>query len=85
MATQHFKRNLLLNLYREEKISLVCFLLLYNRDKYVWHLQPLSCVWIPLAFLPLTLSKASGGDEISVKLLQILEDDAVKVLHSICQ
>ena len=69
MATQHFKRNLLLNLYREEKISLVCFLLMYNRDKYVWHLQPLSCVWRPLAFLPLTLSKASGGDEISVKLL----------------
>ena len=42
LATQHFKRNLLLNLYREEKISLVCFLLPLKRDKNVWHLQPLS-------------------------------------------
>ena len=56
MATQHFKRNLLLNLYREEKISLVCFLLPHNRDKNVWHLQPISSVWRPLAFLPVTLS-----------------------------
>ena len=37
MATQHFKRNLLLNLYREEKISLVCFLLLHKRDKGYLH------------------------------------------------
>ena len=33
----------------------------------------------------LTTNKASGGDEISVQLFQILKDDAVKVLHSICQ
>ena len=33
----------------------------------------------------ITLSKASGGDGIPVELFQILEDDAVKVLHSICQ
>ena len=33
----------------------------------------------------LTINKASGGDEISVQLFQILKDDAVKVLHSICQ
>ena len=32
-----------------------------------------------------TTNKASGGDGIPVELLQILEDDAVKVLHSICQ
>ena len=33
----------------------------------------------------ITMNKASGGDGIPVELLQILEDDAVKVLHSICQ
>ena len=32
-----------------------------------------------------TMNKASGGDEIPVELFQILKDDAVKVLHSICQ
>ena len=33
----------------------------------------------------IAMNKASGGDEIPVELLQILKDDAVKVLHSICQ
>ena len=33
----------------------------------------------------ITMNKASGGDGIPVELLQILKDDAVKVLHSICQ
>ena len=33
----------------------------------------------------ITLNKASGGDGIPVELFQILKDDAVKVLHSICQ
>ena len=33
----------------------------------------------------ITSNKASGGDRISVELFQILKDDAVKVLHSICQ
>ena len=33
----------------------------------------------------ITTNKASGGDGISVQLFQILKDDAVKVLHSICQ
>ena len=33
----------------------------------------------------ITINKASGGDGISVELFQILKDDAVKVLHSICQ
>ena len=33
----------------------------------------------------ITMNKASGGDEIPGELFQILEDDAVKVLHSICQ
>ena len=33
----------------------------------------------------ITMNKASGGDEIPVELFQILNDDAVKVLHLICQ
>ena len=33
----------------------------------------------------ITMNKASGGDGIPVELFQILKDDAVKVLHSICQ
>ena len=33
----------------------------------------------------ITMNKASGGERISVELFQILKDDAVKVLHSICQ
>ena len=33
----------------------------------------------------ITTNKASGGDEIPVELFQILKDDAVKVLHSLCQ
>ena len=33
----------------------------------------------------ITMNKTSGGDRISVELFQILKDDAVKVLHSICQ
>ena len=33
----------------------------------------------------ITMSKASGGDGIPAELFQILKDDAVKVLHSICQ
>ena len=37
------------------------------------------------ALRKITTNKASGGDRIPVKLFQILKDDAVKVLHSICQ
>ena len=33
----------------------------------------------------ITMNKASGGDGIPVELFQVLKDDAVKVLHSICQ
>ena len=33
----------------------------------------------------ITMNKASGGDRISAKLFQVLKDDAVKMLHSICQ
>ena len=37
------------------------------------------------AFRTITTNKATGGDGIPAELLQILKDDAVKVLHSICQ
>ena len=64
MATQNFKRNLLLNLYREgKKISLVCFFLPLKGDKNVLHLQAISSIWRPLAFLPVTLS--TGLEKVS--------------------
>ena len=50
------------------------------------HLEPdiLECE-VKWAFGSITTKKASGGDGIAVKLFQILKDDAVKVLQSICQ
>ena len=42
-------------------------------------------MWIKWALGSITTNKASGGDGIPVELFQILKDDAVKVLHSICQ
>ena len=56
-----------------------------NHDGVITHLEPdiLECVkW---ALESITRSKASGGDGIPVELFQILKDNAVKVLHSICQ
>ena len=52
----------------------------------ITHLQPdiLECE-VKWALGSITMNKASGGDRIPVELFQILEDDAVKVLHSICQ
>ena len=49
------------------------------------HLEPdiLECE-VKWALESITMSKASGGDGISVELFQILKDDAVKVLHSVC-
>ena len=50
------------------------------------HLEPdiLECE-VKWALGSITVNNASGGDGIPVKLFQIMEDDAVKVLHSICQ
>ena len=50
------------------------------------HLEPdiLECE-VKWALESITRNKASGGDRIPVELLQILKDDAVKVLNSICQ
>ena len=57
-----------------------------NHDGVITHLEPdiLECE-VEWAIGTITTNKASGGDGIPVKLFQILKDDAVKVLHSICQ
>ena len=58
----------------------------YNHDGVITHLEPdiLECE-IKWALGSITVNKASGGDGIPVELFQILRDDGVKVLHSICQ
>ena len=55
-------------------------------DGVITHLEPdiLECE-VKWALESITKNKASGGDEIPVELFQILKDDAVKGLHSICQ
>ena len=57
-----------------------------NHDGVITHLGPdiLECE-VKWALESITMKKASGGDGIPVELFQILKDDAVKVLHSICQ
>ena len=57
-----------------------------NHNGVITHLEPdiLECE-VQWALESITTNKASGGDEIPVELFQILKDDAVKVLHSICQ
>ena len=52
----------------------------------ITHLEPdiLECE-VKWALGSITVNKASGGDGISVEVFQILKDDAVEVLHSICQ
>ena len=56
-----------------------------NQDGVITHLEPdiLECE-VKRALESMTTNKASGGDGIPVELFQILKDDAVKVLHSIC-
>ena len=66
---------------------------LYNKDLHdsdnhnavITHLEPdiLECE-VKWALGSISMNKASGGDGIPVELFQILKDDAVKVLHSIC-
>ena len=57
-----------------------------NHDDVITHLDPdiLDCE-VKWALGSITTNKARGGDRIPVELFQILRDDAVKVLHSICQ
>ena len=56
-----------------------------NHDGVITHLEPdiLECE-VKWALRSITMNKASGSDGIPVELFQILKDDAVKVLHSIC-
>ena len=57
-----------------------------NHDGMITHLEPdiLECE-VKWALGSITMNKASGGDRIPVAVFQILKDDAVKVLYSICQ
>ena len=57
-----------------------------NHDGVITHLEPdiLECE-VKWALGSITTNKAHGGDGIPVELFQILKDDAVKVLQSICQ
>ena len=57
-----------------------------NDDGVITHLEPdiLECE-VKWALGSITTRKATGGDGIPVELFQVLKDDAVKVLHSICQ
>ena len=62
---------------------------LHDPDKHdgvITHLEPdiLECE-VKWALVSITTNKASGGDGIPVEVFQILRDDAVKVLYSICQ
>ena len=57
-----------------------------NHNGMITHLEPDILEWeVKWALWSITMNKASGGDGIPVELFQILKDDAVKVLHSICQ
>ena len=57
-----------------------------NHDGVITHLEPdILESEVKCALGSITMNKASGGDGIPVELFQILKDDAVKVLHSICQ
>ena len=57
-----------------------------NHDGVITHLEPDILEFeVKWALGSITTNKASGGDGTSVELFKILKDDAVKVLHSICQ
>ena len=57
-----------------------------NHDGVITHLEPgILEGEVKWALGSITMNKANGGDGIPVDLFQILEDDAVKMLHSICQ
>ena len=57
-----------------------------NHNGVIIHLEPdiLECE-VKWALRSITMNKASRGDGIPIELFQILKDDAVKMLHSICQ
>ena len=57
-----------------------------NHNGVITHLEPDILEWeVKWALGCIAMNKASGGDGIPVELFQILKDDTLKVLHSICQ
>ena len=57
----------------------------YNHDGVITHLEPDILEYeVKWALGSITMNKASGSDGIPAELFQILKDDTVKVLHSIC-
>ena len=69
--------------------SFLSYLYLHDPDNHngvITHLEPdiLECE-VKWVLESITTNEASGGDEIPVELFQILKDDAVKELHSVCQ
>ena len=73
----------------QEYTEQLCKKDLHNPDNHngvITHLEPEILEYeVKWALGSITMNKASGGDGIPVELFQILKDDAVKVLHSICQ
>ena len=74
---------------RQEYTEELCKKYLHNPDKHngvILHLEPDILEWeVKWALGSIPMNKASGGDGIPVELFQILKDDVLKVLHSICQ
>ena len=68
-----------------DSVSTISLGFLFSRDKTGSPQAPHTGILRGSNELSITTNKASGGDGIPVELFQILEDDAVKVLHSICQ
>ena len=59
---------------------------LENHDGVITHPEPDFLEWeVKWTLGSITMNKASGGDGMPAELFQILKDDAVKALHSICQ
>ena len=57
-----------------------------NHDGVITHLEPDILEWeVKWTLESITMNKANGGDGIPTELFQILKDDSMKVLHSICQ
>ena len=69
-----------------EELYKKCLNDLNNHDGVVTHLEPdiLECE-VKWVLGSITMNKASGGDGIPAELFQVFKDDAVQVLHSICQ
>ena len=76
--------------YTEELYKKIFMTQIDNHNGVLTHLQPeceaafLECE-VKWALGSISMNKASGSDQIPGELFQILKDDAVKVLHSICQ